>query len=46
METQSDERLPWHEPVIFRLDVTLDTRDAGGSAGDGALGTVVDGVGT
>ncbi len=40
----NEERLPWRKPVVLRLEVALDTRDAGGSSGDGAFGTTLDGV--
>ena len=34
--------LTWHKPTIQRLGVSLDTRDAGGSQGDGEFGTLFD----
>jgi hypothetical protein len=29
------ELLPWHRPIVQRLDVSLDTRDSPGSGTDG-----------
>ena len=42
MENPIEERLPWHKPEILRLQVSLDTRNDGGSGGDGEFATVFD----
>jgi len=39
---QATEKLAWHRPLVQRLEVALDTRDSGGSGGDGAFGTPQD----
>jgi hypothetical protein len=38
----TQDRLPWRKPTVMRLQVALDTRDNGGSSGDGAFGTPTD----
>jgi hypothetical protein len=39
MQTQANQRLPWHKPEVQRLVVSIDTREPEklGSAEDGAV---------
>jgi hypothetical protein len=36
---EDKELLPWHEPVVQKLEVTLDTRFVSGSVTDGLDGS-------
>jgi hypothetical protein len=40
IETQTEERLPWHKPQVAHLTVALDTRSAQGSGPDGLDQTI------